>query len=125
MRLAGVGLVVLAVLAIGLGLWTTGGPEQARRDTRDSQRMSDLRALVTHLRCLDTHGLEMGAQSPLCPERPTREDPLTGEPYEITQPEARVVRLCARFENDPPRQIGGAGFDPETGCLTIAFHDSP
>ncbi len=121
MRLAVVGLVVLAALAIGLGLWVTGGAEQARRDTRDAQRMADLRALATHMRCLDKHGLAIPSQSPLCPEDPTREDPLTGAPYEITQPSAWTLRLCASFENDPPRHHAAVGFDPETGCLTISL----
>lgn len=121
MRLAAVGLVVLAALAIGLGLWVTGGAEQARRDTRDAQRMADLRALAMHMRCLDQHGLTIPAQSPFCPQNPTRHDPLTGAPYEVTRPSPWILRLCAQFENDPPHQHAAAGFDPETGCLTISL----
>jgi len=121
MRLAVIGLVTLAALAIGLGLWITGGAEQARRDARDDQRISDLRTLALHLRCLDKQGLAITAHSPRCQPPAPRNDPLTGEAYEVTRPAPSTLRLCARFENDPPRQSAVSGFNPETGCLTISL----
>ncbi|MCC5963280.1 MAG: hypothetical protein JJU09_09135 [Rhodobacteraceae bacterium] len=119
MRAAGIALVALAVVAVALGLWTIGGPEQARSENRDAQRMSDLHAMARHVRCLDDQGLDLTAESPLCPLPEARSDPKTGAPYDISTPQDGIVTICAAFET--AQTTRALGFDAETGCLTVAL----
>ena len=122
MRAAGIALVALAVVAVALGLWTIGGPEQARSENRDAQRMSDLHAMARHVRCLDANGLDPRAESPLCPLPEARRDPQTDAPYHISTPEDGIVTICAAFET--AQSTRAPGFDADTGCLSIALRST-
>lgn len=123
MRIAGMALVALSGAAIALGLWTIGGPEQARREQRDAQRLTDLRMMARHYRCLNEHSQVTGAATPLCPLSETPTDPLNGAAYTITQSDERLVQICAEFETTLSARGISDSFDPVTGCLTISLSD--
>ncbi len=125
MRLASLALIALAAGAIALGVWTVGGPEQARAERRDQQRMNDLHSLAHHLACLHRQGLESDARSEACPEAARRPDPLTGAPYRAEAASAAFVRVCADFETRMPRHWWAwrDDFDPETGCLVVSLRN--
>ncbi len=125
MRSARVALIGLAAGMIGLGLWTVGGPEQARAERRDQMRRTDLHSLARHLACLHREGLEPDARTPACPETARRTDPLTGAPYRVEALSAQLVHVCAEFETGLPRQGWGPrdDFDPDTGCLVLALRE--
>lgn len=125
MRMASLALIGLAVAMIALGIWTVGGPEQARAERRDQQRMSDLNSLAHHLACLHRQGLEPDDRAEACPEAARRTDPRTDEPYRVDAISEEVVRVCARFETRLSRQwwAGREDFDAETGCLVARLRD--
>ena len=118
MRATGFTLIAVAAGVIGLGLWTVGGPGQARAERRDEVRMADLRDLGRHQACLQRQGLAPGDRSDSC-RGETRRDPLSGDPYRVEI--AGGLRVCARFETGLPRQRWAErdGFDPDTGCLWV------
>jgi len=116
-------LAVLAVLAIGLGLWVTGGPQQGRMEQRDETRLEDLFRLSAHVICLaqdagDTLPASLDATA-TCPDSGNRDDPLTGAPYAYEVLNARSFRLCAAFETDLPQM--SAGYDVALGCLVSSL----
>lgn len=121
MRIAGLALVALSATAIALGLWTVGGPEQARREQRDAQRLSDLRAIARHYRCLHDHAQNTDAVTPVCPRPENSGDPRDGAVYAVSQPEDGLVQICAEFETPLSTHGFMNGFDPETGCLTVSL----
>ncbi|MCC5988913.1 MAG: hypothetical protein JJT95_14630 [Pararhodobacter sp.] len=126
MRFASLALIGLAVVMIALGVWTVGGPEQARAERRDQQRMNDLSSLAHHLACLHRQGLEPDGRAAACPEAARRTDPLTGEPYRVDEVSEEFVRVCARFETRLSRHwwVGREDFDTETGCLVLTLRDT-
>lgn len=83
-------LVPFTIVMIALGLWQVGGPQQARMEQRDAQRMNDLLALAAFLEC-DTAADEENRKT--CGPRPRDTDRFTGAPFDITD-----TRLCASFE---------------------------
>jgi hypothetical protein len=125
MRMASLALIGLAVAMIALGVWTIGGPEQARAERRDQQRMNDLHSLAHHLACLHRQGLEPGDRSEACPESARPTDPRTGEPYQVEAVTDDFVRVCAHFETRLSRQwwAGRDDFDADTGCLVVRMGD--
>ena len=119
MRTASLALIAVAAGVIGLGVWTVGGPGQARAERRDQERMADLSTLARHQACLQRQGLEPDDRSDRCPGGAPRTDPLSGDPYQVET--ADGLRVCARFETPLPRQRWGDrdDFDPDTGCLLV------
>jgi len=126
MRIASLALIGLAAAMIAFGVWTVGGPEQARAERRDQQRMNDLNSLAHHLACLHRHGLEPDDRSEACPEAARRPDPRTGESYRVDAVSEDFVRVCARFETRLSRHwwAGRDDFDTETGCLVVTMRDT-
>lgn len=123
-------LALVCALAVAAGLWTIGGPGQARSERRDSQRMSDISALARHAVCLRDHGRAIDASHSNCPPPAQRTDPLSGELYQVDETISGEIRICARFENEmPPARVPRPmDFDPDTGCLihrTGAPHPQP
>lgn len=123
MRIASLTLIGLAVVLVAIGVWTVGGPEQARAERRDQTRMSDLNSLAHHLACLHRQGLAPDDRSEACPEGGHRMDPRTGELYRIEAVTADLIRVCAQFETRLARQwqVGRNDFDTETGCLAVTM----
>ena len=72
-------LALACALAVLAGLWTIGGPEQARSERRDSQRLRDIIALAHHAACLKGHAQPVDGAHPDCPAPERRTDPLSGE----------------------------------------------
>ncbi|MCC5969211.1 MAG: hypothetical protein JJU15_04630 [Pararhodobacter sp.] len=126
MRLASIALIVLAVAAIALALWTVGGPGQARAERRDQTRMNDLRNHASHLACLHRQGLGPAGKADACPQGEHRSDPLTGAPYRVDVVSDEVVRICAVFETrmTSMRWANRNDFDIETGCLTVRTREA-
>ena len=113
-------ILLCCALAVAAGLWTIGGPLQARAERRDAQRLYDLRTLAYHLACLRQHGQPAEGQDPRCPEPRSHLDPFTGAPYRIDQGADGMIRVCSEFETDR-RQFAllpRGEFDADTGCLT-------
>lgn len=52
-RVLFVSMALLVVSAIGAGLYSVGGPKQARMEKEDRELLSDMRVLARHLRCSD------------------------------------------------------------------------
>lgn len=95
MRMAGLVLIILTVAVAAAGVWTVGGPGQARAERRDQERMTDLNSLARHLACLHRQGLEPGDSSDACPTTARRTDPRSNEPYEVQAVTDDFVRVCA------------------------------
>jgi hypothetical protein len=126
MRSASLALIGLTVGLIVLALWTIGGPEQARAERRDQERMNDLHSLAQHLICLNRQGLEPGDRSEACPDAARRpNDPLADDPYRVEAVSEEFVRVCANFETGLTGHWWGNSndFDLETGCLTVRERD--
>lgn len=103
-------LVPFTVLMIGLGMWQVGGPEQARIEHRDEQRMRDLRALAVYLGCKKgrTTGVDYD-----CGPRPRDTDRFTQAPFTVSQ-----TQVCAQFE-DPEHTVHRYADQLENGCLLL------
>lgn len=119
-----IGIGLFAALAIGAGLVLTGGPGQARKERRDSQRDSDLSALSALVRCLaEQEGRKLPQRLQItddCGAQARLEDPFTGQPYryEVTGP--RSYRLCAGFEL-PEERPPGLGDRDAAGCVSREY----
>ncbi|NBB98419.1 MAG: hypothetical protein GVY34_09670 [Alphaproteobacteria bacterium] len=103
-------LVPFTVLMVGLGLWQVGGPEQARIEQRDSQRMRDLQDLAAYLTC--ENGRKDGADYP-CGQRPRDTDRFTQAPFTVTR-----TQVCAQFE-DPDHIARRYSERLQNGCLQL------
>lgn len=121
MRAPALALVIFSLAVVLAAVATIGGPEQARAERRDAQRMSDLHSLGRHVSCLLDQALELDDTSDTCPPPPRVTDPQTGAPYQVIRTAPDVVRLCAEFE----RPTGSdnlayrADFDRDAGCLIL------
>lgn len=101
-------LAILALGAVVLGLWQTGGPEQARAERRDDMRKQDLRALASHKACLRRADPNVN-----CGDIPQQTDRFTDIPYRI-----EADRVCATFER-PDRLPDYPGSRFKDGCLSF------
>ena len=101
-------LVPFTFAMIALGLWQVGGPEQARIEQRDEQRMTDLLALAAFLKCDALPEIEMRNA---CGPRPIDTDRFTGAPFKITD-----TTVCASFEQ-PDRLSHYYQEQLDQGCL--------
>lgn len=103
-------LVPVAIIMIALGLWQVGGPEQARREYRDDQRVADLHAMAAHLSCLSRNRDDGDLR---CANPPTGRDRFTDQPFTITED-----RVCAQFEQ--PDRIASLHYGRiVAGCLKL------
>lgn len=120
-------LAVFAVAVIAAALLFTGGPEQARIDARDGERLRDLTRLSESLTC-DDRDITLPETLAALPERfcgnyiPERVTTFDdGDYYAFERLSDTQYRICAGFEDmerleaysDIPRR-----FDPDTGCIT-------
>jgi len=133
------GAIVLCLGSVIWGLSIAGGPDYARMQDNDRQRALHLRDLVHYIACEETdaaQGLQPSEGISLVPQRcgagadvrPDLRDPVTDQPYTITQRDDGTLKACAIFE------IGNAGFegqrygpankiafDGKTGCMTYRY----
>ena len=121
MRRPALALALLSLAVIVAAVLTIGGPEQARAERRDAQRMTDLHTLGRHLTCLLDQELELGDTSDTCPPPPQVADPKTSDPYQITRTSHVIFRVCANFERPTHAETltYRADFDREAGCLVL------
>jgi len=120
-------VLVLFSLAVVVGaVVTIGGPEQARAERRDAQRMTDLNALGRHVTCLLDQELDLDDTSDICPPPPRVTDPKTDTPYQITRTAPDIVRVCAEFERPTHTDTLAyrADFDRDAGCLILRRTES-
>lgn len=117
------GLTLLALAAIGGGLWVTGGPLQGRAERRDQLRSADISALTVQADC---RAAEEGAMTTdlrptaPCPQVLRMADPVTGLPYRIEAVDARNLRLCAEFDLPLEQQARTYDWRPDRdagGCI--------
>lgn len=121
---------LVALAAIVAALTVFGGPQDARRGARDSERLSDLNAIAAALSCHGAAQAEPAAPatlaeiSPAClAPGPAAElvDPQSGDPYRIEQMPDGSARICATFElPDHPPYRTPSNFDAISGCLVAA-----
>ena len=122
-------LICMSVLVGGAiigGLVVVGGPQHARLAQQDSQRLSDLRTLHTHLMCLGHPRKPLPqalADDSYCPGmRPglrdvlTQGDPATGAPYTYHRLSDTAFEVCATLALDPA-EARKAAFDQDTIAL--------
>jgi hypothetical protein len=107
------------VAALAAGFWLIGGPEAARMENRDQNRMSDLHSLQDHVTCLArTKGKVLPQvldETRDCPA-PRLTGRLTDDPYRYARLSETAYEICADFEL-PDRLRPSPRFDVETGCL--------
>ncbi|MCL1627681.1 MULTISPECIES: hypothetical protein [Roseinatronobacter] len=103
-------LLPFTVLMIGLGLWQVGGPEQARSEQRDAQRLNDLRALAAYLTC---EKMRKGGADFICGTYPRDTDRFTQQPFTVTQ-----TQVCAEFEQSD-RTAHRFPDEVENGCIRL------
>lgn len=119
---------VLSIAAVGLGLYTTGGPGAGRMERHDRIRESDLTKLSHYMRCVaDANGKTLPAaltRSEACNADTRFDDPFTGAPYRYEKVSDTGFRLCTSFERpEMIRRLGSAGvsFEGATGCFLYAY----
>lgn len=133
-------MVTLVLGAVIAGFAVVGGPEYARMEKNDRQRVQDLLAWGEHYRCtLDQENIaaEAVAQRDCgsTPIRDLKDDPVTGAPYRLIQPDDRRFEVCATFQTTvaaetsdfPGYALRQIWFDGQTGCAgyTRADPQSP
>ena len=133
------GVAVVVFIAIIAGLFTVGGPDQARRDMFDLRRYEDLAEISYALGCSNWRvmqptlpdelkveslraycgGVEIGADVLL--------DNETGKPYVYERLSESEYSVCADFyDAQKTMQLGyrrfvvgvQSSFNPDTGCVT-------
>lgn len=129
-------LFVLAALMVGGailgGIWVAGGPEHARMQKRDQQRLHDIRDLVDFIKC-ELPNEPLPASLPavdFCDGKKLRKplvDPATGAPYVYERTSEDRFKVCATLELSAKdrRQAGiyrsyylqQAQFDEQTVCM--------
>lgn len=135
--MAGVSIAVL--VAIIVGLFTVGGPDQARRDMFDQRRYEDLGEIAYALSCPNWR-----VRKPELPDELTLEslrsycggvqiaadvllDNETGAPYVYDRKNGSEFSVCADFyDAEKTMRLGyrrypdgvQTSFNPETGCVT-------
>lgn len=102
------GMIALAVFAVGAAIYVTGSPMQQRRERIDERRVEALEHLATETRgYAGSHQWRLPASLDAL-ERPglrlERRDPVTDAPYEYRLLDAETFELCATFESDTSRQ---------------------
>lgn len=126
--------VVIALVAIALGLVIVGGPQQGRLDQHDENRFNDLTAMLEVLECHYRSEGDFPAQfekqeiiaecRSIFPPEGDLTDAITNVPYSYTVQTSQRVSLCAPFESAPERlEILFAEIEPDfvaaTGCITV------
>lgn len=115
-------LAAVAALLVVAGLLISGGPDQARKERRDRQRLDDLVALEALVECLANANRgqlpDQLAPSAQCSWSAALDDPFTGQPYRYAPTGLRSYRLCAGFETPPPnRERFGPFMRDDEGCI--------
>jgi hypothetical protein len=123
-RIAQAGLALLAALLIGAGLMAVGGPEEARRQRRDDDRLSTIIQLSGCFSRLDRAEFDalppqVTARTP-CVSELGWSDPQTSEPYRFQRGEGDSFSVCATFEKPDSlrRFTGDREVNPATGCVS-------
>lgn len=106
----------LALVMVGLGLISVGGPESARQQKRDQQRLLAIERLAFN--CFTS--LPAGSTDTSTCDNELFQDPLTDEPYPWKWLSPTEIEICAKFE--VPGSLGplnryGDQFDRDTGCI--------
>jgi hypothetical protein len=113
-------LARVAVAAVGvaivLGLFSAGSPQQARSRSLDAKRVENLRSIWSQLsgerragRALPASLTELAGR-PAAPPLETFRDPETREFYDYRVVDSLTVELCATFATaDSPAAPGGSG----------------
>ena len=133
-----IGVTAVIAAAIVVGIFTAGGPIQARQEMFDQRRYADLREISTALYCPNwriispvlPETLDLSSIRAYCGgveiEGHVLVDDETGVPYTYTRTDGNGYSVCALFydaekamrrsylgDHDP-----GASFNPDTGCMT-------
>lgn len=116
-------IAALALVAVVIGLYMTGGPDLARKERRDNERMQELLAVGTWVDCVAG---ELGSLPPTlqksqqCDWMPRIDDPYTGAPYRYEVLAPNRYRICANFDLPPPPREDRWARDAQ-GCITRDF----
>lgn len=117
----------LAMVAVALGLYLTGGPDHARKEKQDREREQDLMTLANWVDCLAAEQGQLPATlqgDPQCDWTLRLADPYTGKPYDYQVIAPRRYRLCAVFDLPLQRVDQRWGRDAN-GCITRDFIPHP
>lgn len=117
----------LAMVAVAMGLYLTGGPDRARKEKRDREREQDLMVLANWVDCVAARNGRLPKQlqdDAQCDWQVRRIDPFTDKPYlyEVLAP--RRYRVCASFDL-PPQHPGQRWGRDEGGCVVRDFIPHP
>ena len=133
-RWFGGGVAAVVILSLAAGLWSSGGPGQARRDRVDEQRLNDLTQIAEALQCHRQPAsagplpetLTLDSLTGSCPgwsalTADILTDPLTGAAYAYHRLDGTRFEICATFYNAArasARSPLSFPFDAATGCLS-------
>jgi hypothetical protein len=98
-----IALTVLALGAVAAGIATVGGPNAARIEKRDDQRLSEMRTLVWHTQCLARENgntlPDMLTETDTCPDKLAEDALLRTEGYRYLKVDEASFKICADFED--------------------------
>lgn len=126
-----VAAIVVATMAVGIGLGLLGSPAAERDRRLDARRRSELRAVA---RAVDVYWNRVGAlplalrvlESSAEPKLQLS-DPESGEPYSYQVLAEDSYKLCTSFSTAEQLQDEGAFWSHPSGshCFRIAVEDVP
>ncbi|PZX08419.1 hypothetical protein [Celeribacter halophilus] len=98
-----IALTVLALGAVVAGIASVGGPNAARIEKRDNQRLSELRGLIWHTQCLARENgntlPDMLTVTDTCPDKLAEDALLRTEGYRYFKVDETSFKICADFED--------------------------
>ncbi|MEG3660822.1 hypothetical protein [Celeribacter halophilus] len=118
-----IALTVLALGAVAAGIATVGGPDAARIEKRDDQRLSEMRTLVWHTQCLARENgntlPDMLTETDTCPDKLAEDALLRTEGYRYLKVDEASFKICADFEDiESLQKRRPAEALDEAGCRT-------
>ena len=132
------GATVTIVVAVIVGIFTVGGPNEARREMFDLRRYEDLGEISDALRCQNwrvsqptlPNELNLATIRAYCGGVEIQDEVLldneTRKPYVYVRKNEREYSVCADFYDAEKAMrlsyrrfvVSLASFNPETGCIT-------
>ncbi len=121
-----IALTILALSAVAAGIVSVGGPNAARIEKRDNQRLSELRSLVWHTQCLARENgnilPDMLTVTDTCPDKLTEDSLLRTEGYRYLKVDETSFKICADFEDiGALKKRRPAEAIDETGCRAASL----
>ena len=128
LRLAWYAVCVVVATTIGVAVWVTGGPLQARLEAQDEERVRDLRTIYQSVDQYYQEQKRLPATLKECDSNPRtfitdKNDPVTGQPYGYQITDADTFTLKAAF-NLPSRNDRDSGYSRTPGREEFWKHEA-